>query len=102
MSSPRSRLSRNLTGRSDGLQPGDQAPDALLPGTPGRLFDVFRGPQFTRLVVGAAPPSVPGHRIEPAGPYRPDTQVLVRPDGYVGLIADARDESAIPGYLRSL
>ncbi len=42
------------------------------------------------------------HRIEPTGAYRPDTQVLVRPDGYAGLIADAGDRSAIPEYLRSL
>jgi 2-polyprenyl-6-methoxyphenol hydroxylase-like FAD-dependent oxidoreductase len=86
-----SRLSRDLRSRSGGLQPGDRAPDASLPGTPNRLFDLFRGPDFTRLGAGEAP-----------GAYGPDTQVLVRPDGYIGLIADAGDESAIPEYLRSL
>ena len=90
------RCDLTRTGRSGALRAGDRAPDAVLSGTPGRLFDVFRGPGFTRLVVGDAP------LIEPVSGYRADTQVLVRPDGYIGLIADAADESAVPEYLRSL
>lgn len=34
--------------------------------------------------------------------YGEDALVLVRPDGYVGLVADADDASAVAGYLRSL
>jgi len=33
--------------------------------------------------------------------YGEDALVLVRPDGYVGLFADADDASAVAGYLRS-
>jgi len=36
------------------------------------------------------------------GGQRRDAVVLVRPDGYVGLIAEADDTSAVAGYLRSL
>ncbi|MEU7367541.1 FAD-dependent monooxygenase [Streptomyces hygroscopicus] len=41
---------------------GDRAPDApcaLPDGTPVRLFDVLRGPQFTLLVIGDAEPPTP-------------------------------------------
>jgi 2-polyprenyl-6-methoxyphenol hydroxylase-like FAD-dependent oxidoreductase len=105
-----SRLSRNATSRSDGLQPGDRAPDAVLTGTPDRLFDLFRGPHFTLLGFGegehfgALPTGiVRSYLIEQAaGGYARDTQFLVRPDGYIGLIADVGDSAAVAGYLRSL
>ncbi|AGP57207.1 hypothetical protein M271_28760 [Streptomyces rapamycinicus NRRL 5491] len=53
--------------RNDGdhrnqLGAGDRAPDApcaLPDGTPVRLFDVLRGPHFTLLVLGDAPPPAP-------------------------------------------
>jgi hypothetical protein len=48
----------------------------------------------------------PGGLIDDGGhvarAYGEDALVLVRPDGYVGLIADADDASAVAGYLRSL
>jgi hypothetical protein len=37
-----------------------------------------------------------------AGTYGEDLVVLVRPDGYVALIANADDAPAVAGYLRSL
>ncbi|MEV6608037.1 FAD-dependent monooxygenase [Kutzneria sp. NPDC051319] len=63
------------------LQAGDRAPDGMLPdGT--RLFDLFRGPHFTRLVF-AGP--IGGYDVEPG------THVLVRPDGYIAVISDNSD-----------
>ena len=116
-------LPRPRTGRgSDGPRAGDRAPDApASAAAPGRLFDVFRGPRFTLLgvgergaaAVGAAEAAIvkpyligPGGLIDDGGhvarAYGEDALVLVRPDGYVGLIADADDTSAAAGYLRSL
>ncbi|MDH6195190.1 2-polyprenyl-6-methoxyphenol hydroxylase-like FAD-dependent oxidoreductase [Mycobacterium frederiksbergense] len=72
------------------LQPGDRAPDGLLPDG-RRLFDVFRGPHWTVLQFGTDPadfgiPQVclaPGSDYDvPVGSY-----VLVRPDGYIGAIS---------------
>jgi hypothetical protein len=113
-----------------GLQPGDRAPDATcrdpLTGAPVRLFDLFRGPHFTLLGVGelSAPPLNaaalgrlgadivkpyligPGGLVDDGGHvarvYGEDVLVLVRPDGYVGLIADAGDTSAVASYVHSL
>jgi hypothetical protein len=34
--------------------------------------------------------------------YGPDVLALIRPDGYVGLIADGDNASAVAGYLYSL
>ena len=86
-----------------------------------RLFDLFRGPHFTLLGLGerCAPvlravdsdivqPSLvgPGGLLDDGGhvahAYGDDALVLVRPDGYVGLIADPTDPDAVGGYLRSL
>jgi 2-polyprenyl-6-methoxyphenol hydroxylase-like FAD-dependent oxidoreductase len=120
-----SRLSRNAAGRSSGLLPGDRAPDAPcrdpFTGAPRRLFDLFRGPHFTLLGLGercAAALSYlksdlvkpgligPGGLIDDGGhvadAYGQDALLLVRPDGYIGLIADADDTLAVAGYLRSL
>jgi len=48
----------------------------------------------------------PGGLIDDAGhaahAYRQDTLFLIRPDGYIGLIADADNALAVTGYLRSL
>ncbi|WP_066376159.1 FAD-dependent oxidoreductase [Herbidospora mongoliensis] len=68
-----SRLSRNLTSHPDGLRAGDRAP----------MSGLSRGTHFQAYQVG-------------------NTQVLVRPDGYIGLIADVNDTSAAADYLRSL
>ena len=118
-----SRLSRDAANRSDGPRPGDRAPDAPcrepLTGAAIRLFDLFRGPHFTLLGLGercaAALDGLGSDIVEPRliGPgglvddgghvaraYGRDALVLVRPDGYIGLIADADDASAVADYLR--
>ncbi|MFD7662236.1 FAD-dependent monooxygenase [Streptomyces sp. NPDC059788] len=89
------------------LVTGDRAPDAPLRDADGRrvrLFDLFRGPHFTRLVFGAPAPDEdhayavlrPG-RQPGAGRYVTDAEghafaayaaapgdtVLIRPDGYL-------------------
>jgi 2-polyprenyl-6-methoxyphenol hydroxylase-like FAD-dependent oxidoreductase len=124
-----SRLSRNAACRSSGPQPGDRAPDAgcrdPLTGTPKRLFDFFRGPHFTLLGLGERNAAAlggleagleaglvkayligPGGLVDDAGhvarAYGQDGLILIRPDGYIGLIADAGDAPAVTGYLRSL
>jgi hypothetical protein len=89
-------------GCSDGpLQPGDRAPDAPLY-SGGRLFDVFRGPHSTLLVfdpvTGRYGASV---RVHPVGPDDSEVRrvygiergyALVRPDGYIGVIASDEAE----------
>jgi 2-polyprenyl-6-methoxyphenol hydroxylase-like FAD-dependent oxidoreductase len=122
---PWSRLSRRTSTRSTGPQPGDRAPDALLrepvTGSPVRLFDLFRGPHFTLLGLGQRSAAALGHvdtgvvkpcLVGPGGlldddghvadAYGADALILVRPDGYVGLIADPEETGAVAGYLRSL
>jgi 2-polyprenyl-6-methoxyphenol hydroxylase-like FAD-dependent oxidoreductase len=90
------------------LVTGDRAPDAPVLDASGkriRLFDLFRGPHFTRLAFGA--PAAPGEHSyavlrpgdQPAdGRYVTDAEghafaayaaaagdtVLIRPDGYLG------------------
>ena len=120
---PWSRLSRQA-GRPARVQPGDRAPDAPLcdtAGAPIRLFDLFRGPRFTLLAIGAhgvppldgADPAIVGswavgpgglhdHGGHAASAYGAETLVLVRPDGYVGLVAEPGDGRAVRDYLRSL
>ncbi|GLW35829.1 FAD-dependent oxidoreductase [Actinoplanes regularis] len=120
---PWSRLSRQA-GRTIGVQPGDRAPDAPLrtaDGAPSHLFELFRGPHFTLLAIGehdvppldgVDPAIVRSHWIGPGGlrddgghvaaAYGINTLVLVRPDGYIGLIADPGDERSVGDYLRSL
>jgi 2-polyprenyl-6-methoxyphenol hydroxylase-like FAD-dependent oxidoreductase len=120
-----SRLSRNAGSRSSGLQAGDRAPDAPLrdpvTGTPERLFDLFRGPHFTLLGLGERSAAAlgdlesdivkpyligAGGLIDDAGhaarAYGRDALILIRPDGYIGLIADAGNALAAADYLRSL
>ena len=92
------------------LVTGDRAPDAPLLDPNGkhlRLFDLFRGPHFTRLVFGAPAPDEehayavlrPGDSPESAGSERyvvdaeghafaayaasPGDSILIRPDGYL-------------------
>ena len=122
---PWSRLSRRTASRPDGPQPGDRAPDAPLrdaaTGSPVRLFDLFRGPHFTLLGIGGRRAAVPGefgpdivksYRVGPGGllddeghaarAYGTGTLVLVRPDGYIGLVADPAEPGTVAEYLRSL
>jgi 2-polyprenyl-6-methoxyphenol hydroxylase-like FAD-dependent oxidoreductase len=124
-----SQATSRAAGRSAGLQPGDRAPDAPLcdaSGRPIRLFDLFRGPHFTLLALGEGrgehdatltQPStgiVKLYRVGPgdqgllddaghvAAAYGTDALILVRPDGYIGLVADPAHPESVAGYLRSL
>jgi hypothetical protein len=108
---------------------GDRAPDAHCRDSTGntvRLFDAFRGPHFTLLefggsgAVGDHGPTVKTVRILSSGSpaegewadvdksaftgyaITEDTSVLVRPDGYLGLITNAGNDSAVADYLRNL
>jgi 2-polyprenyl-6-methoxyphenol hydroxylase-like FAD-dependent oxidoreductase len=110
------------------LRAGDRAPDATkLTTVEGerRLFDLTRGGRFTLLSFGAAPAVEPSpfelrtlHVVErPTGPddiadteghlaraygATERTLVLIRPDGYVGLISDAGDVSAVSDHLAAI
>ncbi|WP_204056850.1 FAD-dependent oxidoreductase [Microbispora corallina] len=120
---PWSRLSRQAASRSAGPRAGDRAPDAPLrdpaTGRRLRLFDLFRGPHFTllRLGEGRALDDVGTGLVKPClvGPggfsdddghvadaYGTDALILVRPDGYIGLVAAPADTAAVGDYLRSL
>jgi hypothetical protein len=88
------------------LQPGDRAPDAPCR-TGGRLFDLFRGPHFTLLSLDPLAcrygDAVRVHSVDPDDSDVRDIYgitrgyVLIRPDGYIGLIAS--DETAVEDYL---
>jgi 2-polyprenyl-6-methoxyphenol hydroxylase-like FAD-dependent oxidoreductase len=122
---PWSRLSRRTASRSTEPRPGDRAPDAPLrdavTGSRIRLFDLFRGPHFTLLGLGERSAVALGHVetdiVKPylVGPggllddgrhaarvYGADALILVRPDGYIGLVAGPEETGAVAGYLRSL
>jgi hypothetical protein len=106
------------------LRAGDRAPDATRLGTlegVRRLFDLTRGGRFTLLSFGGKAP-VTGLRTElrtlrlVGQPATPDditdlennlaraygaterSLVLIRPDGYIALISDAGDISAVSDY----
>ncbi|HEY3685777.1 MAG TPA: FAD-dependent oxidoreductase [Streptosporangiaceae bacterium] len=108
------------------LRAGDRAPDATgLVTVDGerRLFELTRGGVFTLLNFGAAVdttaydlrvlrvvarPAGPGE-VADTGGHLGDaygaadrTLVLIRPDGYVALISDAGDASAVSRYLAAL
>jgi 2-polyprenyl-6-methoxyphenol hydroxylase-like FAD-dependent oxidoreductase len=93
---PWSRLSRQLATRPDSPQAGDRMPDGKAGDQ--RLFDLFRGPRFTLLgppiVKAETSDLVKAHVIEGS-----DTLTLVRPDGYIGLIAEPTDLNAVHRYL---
>jgi 2-polyprenyl-6-methoxyphenol hydroxylase-like FAD-dependent oxidoreductase len=124
-----SSLAHESMPREDLLRAGDRAPDAPCvtdTGEPVRLFDLFRGPHYTLLGFGAgtaaavrsiaAARPVSTHVIAPDGDVvdpsgdavaaygiSEDTLVLVRPDGYVGVIASPEDVAAVlehPGWRR--
>jgi hypothetical protein len=89
-----------------GLVAGDRAPDAPCmdaDGRPVRLFELFAGPHWTLLRFGATAPDsagvesyeigsaildAEGHAADAYG-VDAGTSVLVRPDGYVGLITSS-------------
>ncbi|WP_328615349.1 FAD-dependent oxidoreductase [Amycolatopsis sp. NBC_00355] len=116
-----SALARDDRDETASLRAGDRAPDATGLTTPEggrRLFDLTRGGRFTVLTF-VATPAFPGLRTlrvveEPTGPDDlADTEghlaeayghalVLIRPDGYIALISDAGDASAVPDYLAAI
>ncbi|HEY3881754.1 MAG TPA: FAD-dependent monooxygenase [Trebonia sp.] len=123
---PWSALSRGVGTRPGGPAPGERAPDAPLrdpvSGSAVRLFDLFRGPHFTLLGLGARCAAalaeaetggVKPYLIGPGGLLDADGQaaraygaadglVLVRPDGYIGLTAGPTEARSVNAYLRSL
>jgi 2-polyprenyl-6-methoxyphenol hydroxylase-like FAD-dependent oxidoreductase len=114
-------LSRDDRTEPGTLRAGDRAPDAPVATPDGRrtrLFDLFHGPHWTLLAFGAADADVApfghAHAVvrpgEPAGEHSvidvdgqvragydasDGTLVLVRPDGYVGLVTTAGIDGAI-------
>ncbi|MGW7534452.1 FAD-dependent oxidoreductase [Amycolatopsis sp. NPDC054798] len=116
-------LARDDRADSAQLRAGDRAPDApCLTTATGerRLFDLTRGGQFTLLNFGprfdadvrtfhvVARPSADDEVADSAGHLAraysatDRTLVLLRPDGYVGLISDAGDFSAVKEYLAGI
>ncbi len=105
------------------------APCVTADGHPRRLFDVFRGPHMTLLGFGSqtisslqrlrhpavrtclvsavndVPDGIDEHLVDKAGhannAYAPTEPILivVRPDGYIGLIAWSGDTTAVTRYL---
>ena len=111
------------------LRAGDRAPDATRlktsDGGEHRLFELTRGGQFTLLSFSGASPAEPpaagirtlravkrpagrdevadtgGHLAHAYG-ATDRTLVLIRPDGYVALISDAGDMTAVSDYLAAI
>ncbi|MET8431316.1 FAD-dependent monooxygenase [Streptomyces sp900116325] len=95
-------------GRAGALVAGDRAPDGPA-GDGRRLFDVFRGPHFTLLIVGAdtEPPAFDGSSGAAVHVHRSDAYeaygkglFLIRPDGYIGWAGE--DVSGLGSYLAPL
>ncbi|MFE9862133.1 hypothetical protein ACFYPZ_05055 [Streptomyces sp. NPDC005506] len=91
-------------GRAGALVAGDRAPDGPA-GDGRRLFDVFRGPHFTLLIVGteAEPPTFDGSPSAAVRVHRSDGDeaygkglFLIRPDGYIGWAGE--DASRLGSY----
>lgn len=118
--SPLTLEQRPRTGR---LRAGSRAPDAPCRGAggqPTRLFEIYRGPQWTLLAYEASSANrAPrprrgltlravgrGGDIRDIGGHIADAYdldagdwVLVRPDGYVGAFVSAGGEAALEAYL---
>lgn len=106
------------------VRAGDRAPDATIrapDGAPVRIFDLLRHPAFTLLAIGGlgelglATSSElkvvevdrgPGSYVDEARTLRNnygltgDCLLLVRPDGYIALAADARRTDLVEEWLR--
>ena len=97
------------------VRAGDRAPDAELKSTGGRVHDLLEGTGFTLLGFGAscrdAVDELAGSELVHAHLIPPDeteawerygidadTLVLVRPDGYLGLVAPGSRPGAIGEY----
>lgn len=111
-----SSLSVDLTDREGTLQAGDRAPDAELEGGSG-LFDLYRGTHFTVLGFGNAQAAVEGLNETLAGKVKAhwitdknaakafgstDKLFVIRPDGYIGLIAGSSEIEGVIDYLKNL
>lgn len=119
-----SALARDDRAEAASLRAGDRAPDATgLTTVDGerRLFDLTRGGGFTLLDFGGAPRAFPVRTFRvvgrPAGPGEladthghlaaaygasGSTLVLLRPDGFIGLVSDAGAAEAVADYLNDL
>jgi hypothetical protein len=119
-----SELARDDRTDEYSLRAGDRAPDATGLATidgDRRLFELIGGGDFTLLSFGAEPhgvssqslrrlqvvaaPSRAGEIADSAENLVPTYQagertlVLIRPDGYIGLVSDAGDGDAVAAYL---
>ncbi|MEU9736250.1 FAD-dependent oxidoreductase [Streptomyces sp. NPDC048002] len=96
-----SSLTRETRTAPDALRAGDRAPDGTLGDV--RLFDVFRGPHWTLVAVGAEAPEPPAGVRVAVGAEQPSYGTglfLVRPDGYVGWAGDSPE--GLRAYLAPL
>lgn len=95
---PESSLTRETRPAPGPLRAGDRAPDGTLGGV--RLFDMFRGPHWTLVAVGAQAPQLP-EAVRVVGGQEQASYgkglLLVRPDGYVGWAGDTAE--GLTGYL---
>ncbi|OWJ71361.1 2-polyprenyl-6-methoxyphenol hydroxylase [Haematobacter missouriensis] len=118
---PESSLSWEKPERTGGLLAGDRAPDAPIEGAAGqptRLFDLFRGPHWTLIVVDGdhalIAPRAKLHihaigqkdeLIDAAGHFRdayrprPGDWFLIRPDGYIGAIVTSEEIATLEAGL---
>ena len=123
-----SALARDDRDDTAALRAGDRGPDATgLTTVDGdrRLFDLIGRGRFTLLSFGPTPvvdasrfdlrildivahPAGPDEVVDAAGRLAgaygatDRTLVLIRPDGYIGLISDAGDVSAVTHYLAAI
>ena len=81
-----------------------------LPWTPGPRYEALRPAGWHLLHIGpvsaaatwAASQKLPATEIAPAAHETPGTVYLVRPDGYIGLVAAAFSEAGIHGVCPAL
>lgn len=117
---PESPLAVERPERRGGLLAGDRAPEAPVMGASGRptsLFGLFNGPHWTLLGYETEKAAVAPRRglhihvfgsrgdvvdldghVRQAYALTPDTWVLVRPDGYVGMFASGDEIAALESY----
>jgi 2-polyprenyl-6-methoxyphenol hydroxylase-like FAD-dependent oxidoreductase len=114
ISYPDSALSKRTEGALPGpIEPGMRAPDAdlvLLGGGRSRLYDALDPSGFTLLSSGAdeAPTRAMVKRFAPYVKFIPclpgrdyvNGFYVIRPDGYIGLIAGMNDVAQVEAYLR--
>jgi 2-polyprenyl-6-methoxyphenol hydroxylase-like FAD-dependent oxidoreductase len=121
---PDSSLALEKPERRHGVLAGDRAPDAPVRGAAGlptRLFELFKGPHWTLIGYdvewdGVSPrPKLRIHTVGRCGDIIDDggylrdayalasgDWVLVRPDGYIGVIVSSSEIGALQTYLRSV